>query len=534
MSKLNTGWKRWDMYLSKFVNKKINCLDIGSFTGDSTCWMLNNLCQNPYSRVYSVDTWEGSPEYNKAIEFKTIEEKFDENVKKTGQGDKNVKMKMLSVKALLKLKEFGLVIFDFIFIDASHEAKDVLSDAILSWDLLNEEGVLIFDDYEWKLLNEEYFRPKIAIDSFVAIYKNQIEVLYVGYQYIIKKISILQTQKPELSDNYKLLDKLQYFKFYNNQMIIDKDNNEEIKFKLDIVKEDEKHDKMINDIENLIKLYEKEDYLDYFKYSHKYKNISDILLQNTKLNLEEIQVISIYKILFKYIINNTNIYINRYKVSKKELEFIKDYLKLDDFYYTLSNDLTINETIYNNIIKINKKFDIIFFGLLKFNDENKKYQKIYHLFNLVSALNIQKINGSIIHLIEYHTTLITMNQIIFIFKKYYKCIRIITKYTKQYSRHYYIIFEDFIGINDNELNNINKLILNIMTNYNNDNYINSIIKNNYSNELFNEFYNNKLLNTYTYLNLLYDIYKFKDDKITNRMKQILFKKSLTNIIDYIS
>ena len=79
---LKTGWKHWDMYLSKFVGKKVNCLDIGSYTGDSTCWMLNNLCTNPYSRVFSVDTWKGSPEYTNytsEIENKLPEQEEEED-----------------------------------------------------------------------------------------------------------------------------------------------------------------------------------------------------------------------------------------------------------------------------------------------------------------------------------------------------------------------------------------------------------------------------------------------------------------------
>jgi len=531
MVKLNTGWKNWDIHLSKFVNKKINCLDIGSFKGDSTCWMLNNICQNPYSRVYSVDTWEGSPEYNSEVKFDKIEKEFDENVLKTGNSEKNVKMKMTSMNALIKLKQENLIIFDFIFIDASHEAKNVLTDAILSWEILNEEGILIFDDYKWDKLNEEYFKPKIAIDSFVSIYKNQLEVLYVGYQYIIKKINITQIKKPELAEEYKLLDKLQYFKLYENKIEINENNKDDIKFKLDIVKYDEKYLKMINNIERLINFFEEKKFLDYFEYSNKYKNISEILLKNTKLTLENITLIEKYIILSKYIKNGMNIYINRYDISEDKIEIIKKYFNINDVHYKLDNSIIKSENKYNNIIIINKKFDLIFFGLVKFTDENIKYNKIYHLFNLMSALNIQKINGTTIHLINYKAELLLMNQIIFIFKKYYRNIIFQTKPAHLYSRYYYIILEGFIGISDNELNNINKLIINIIINY--DENINSIIKNNYNNQLFNEFYNNKLLNLYNYINILYNIYKLENQKIINKMKQILFQKSLKKIINNI-
>jgi len=39
--------------------------------------------------------------------------------------------------------------FDYISIDGSHEAADVLSDAVLSWPLLKTGGLICFDDYEW-------------------------------------------------------------------------------------------------------------------------------------------------------------------------------------------------------------------------------------------------------------------------------------------------------------------------------------------------------------------------------------------------
>ena len=41
---LKTGWKYWDTYLSKYVNKKVNILEIGCYQGEATSWFLNNLC----------------------------------------------------------------------------------------------------------------------------------------------------------------------------------------------------------------------------------------------------------------------------------------------------------------------------------------------------------------------------------------------------------------------------------------------------------------------------------------------------------
>lgn len=181
---LKTGWKHWDTYLSKYVNKKVNILEIGCYQGEATSWFLNNLCKNVNSRVYAVDTWGGSAEYLNInllhfanINFSQIEKDFDKKILETRREKQVIKMKMTSYEALLQLNDKKIK-FDIIFIDASHEAKDVLTDAVLSWEILKNHGTLIFDDYEWGILNKTYYRPKIAIDSFINIFINNIEILH--------------------------------------------------------------------------------------------------------------------------------------------------------------------------------------------------------------------------------------------------------------------------------------------------------------------------------------------------------------------
>jgi len=86
------------------------------------------------------------------------------------------------------LKKLPLNTFDIIYIDGDHTAAGVLADAVLSFQLLKTDGVLIFDDYRWfeERLPEE-LRPRIAIDSFITSYRNALEVVYRGYQVFIKK-----------------------------------------------------------------------------------------------------------------------------------------------------------------------------------------------------------------------------------------------------------------------------------------------------------------------------------------------------------
>jgi predicted O-methyltransferase YrrM len=84
--------------------------------------------------------------------------------------------------------------FDFIYIDGSHQAPDVLCDAVLSFKLLKVSGVIAFDDYLWheKLPSgKDLLRcPKPAIDAFVNINFKNVHVIQAPlYQLYIRKIS---------------------------------------------------------------------------------------------------------------------------------------------------------------------------------------------------------------------------------------------------------------------------------------------------------------------------------------------------------
>ena len=69
-------------------------------------------------------------------------------------------------------------------------ASDVLSDAILSFELLKINGIIGFDDYLWKLPNTNNLltNPKIAIDSFTNIFALRSAIFRTpNHQVYIKK-----------------------------------------------------------------------------------------------------------------------------------------------------------------------------------------------------------------------------------------------------------------------------------------------------------------------------------------------------------
>tara|TARA_B110000037_G_C17110452_1_gene501650 strand:+ start:22 stop:1935 length:1914 start_codon:yes stop_codon:yes gene_type:complete len=219
---LHTGWKTWDKHLYHFQNKKNNILEIGAYKGEASSWFLTNLCNHKDSRLYAVDTWEGSPEYPENTNFKSIEEEFNKTMKDTGKKNQLIKIKNISFKALIELNQKNIK-FDIIYIDASHVSKDVLSDAVLSWNILKENGILIFDDYEWNILKKNYERPKLAIETFMKIYTTEIDILAVKRQVLLKKV------KPSVNTNqlntyYNLQESIRTYKFINFTYKIENQN----------------------------------------------------------------------------------------------------------------------------------------------------------------------------------------------------------------------------------------------------------------------------------------------------------------------
>lgn len=165
----------WEKILQRFKGKpNIHYLEIGVFEGMSAFWMLENILTHSTSTITCID-----------IFHKQIEERFYANLKKSGFEDKVTAVKGLSQDLL---KRFNDNSFDIIYTDGGHTAADVLADAVLSWPLLKEEGIIIFDDYIWK--KKEYppqLTPKIAVDAFITIYINHIEVIHQAYQVALKR-----------------------------------------------------------------------------------------------------------------------------------------------------------------------------------------------------------------------------------------------------------------------------------------------------------------------------------------------------------
>ena len=570
--KLNTGWKRWNIHLSHLVNKKLNILELGSYKGDATSWFLINLTSNPDSKVYAVDTWKGSPEYFNT-NFKEIEYIFNETIKKLNKEKQLVKMKMTTTNALLKLN-INNILFDLIFIDASHEAIDVLSDAVLSWNILKENGILIFDDYKWNKLNNYHFRPKIAIDSFIDIYKTQIKILYIGYQVIIQKKVKNEFNKPIPTKYYDLMNRLNNYKIQNNISILDQIPDKilfDLKFtnKKQIINQN--YVKLFNaknKLENKLQILNKYNDLHLFiRYMNNKKKIFDLININDKLKNK-----SLLRYIIKFLDNNLHnapieniLYVFNNKllnIKSNEINFLnishsnKHNNKI--IKYFLVKCFRIKKINYYDIKylnkSINKKIDFFIGGMEKnivIKTKSKNYEIYYYntLFNLIYyVLSIQNNNGIAIIGIFSLITEVTI-QLLWILKKYYKEIRL-TMYdtAKPNTSGNKVICIGFKGISNNELNEIYNIKKNI-NKKNKNNYIENILNINENNigkyndlkkiikkyniERFNLMKNNQqIMEDIIYFINKNDLSNIKKKNLINKILSVQIKYMIQWIVKY--
>ena len=175
----------WTHYLNELKDKpNLHFLEIGSFQGRSTVWLLENILTSDTSAITCIDTFEGSIEHTLHFQndIKNLFDIFSHNISKFKNKVNIIKDK--SQDALKKMKEQ----YDFIYVDGDHKASSVIEDAILSFPLLKKGGIMIFDDYLWFQMKKFIDNPKVAIDAFLEIYADKITILYKNHQVIIEKL----------------------------------------------------------------------------------------------------------------------------------------------------------------------------------------------------------------------------------------------------------------------------------------------------------------------------------------------------------
>ncbi|MGB8366459.1 MAG: class I SAM-dependent methyltransferase [Rhizomicrobium sp.] len=171
--------KNFERNLAQFKGTPAKFIEIGTYEGRSTVWLLDNILTHPQAQLHSIDP------YPKPL--------FFSNAKQAGVLDEATGMArgltFYASKSVEVLRQLPMNTFDFVYVDGDHSTSAALQDAVLSFALLKEGGILAFDDYLWNdWKNDKYGTTKLGIDAFMTVFRNELEVLGRGYQVWVRKV----------------------------------------------------------------------------------------------------------------------------------------------------------------------------------------------------------------------------------------------------------------------------------------------------------------------------------------------------------
>ncbi len=180
-----TDWFSWNIpvWEKLFAPVKgaanLRYLEVGVYEGRSALWMLENVLTDSTASVTGIDPFDG-PYKDRCIS----------NIEKSGASEK---VTLITGYSQLVMRELPLNSYDIIYIDGAHAKDAVMEDAVLSWRLLKDGGLLIFDDYRWagsmvsSGIDEDTDAPKLALDPFVQCFDQHFDVIHNSYQLILRK-----------------------------------------------------------------------------------------------------------------------------------------------------------------------------------------------------------------------------------------------------------------------------------------------------------------------------------------------------------
>ena len=163
-------------------------LEIGSFEGRSTVWIMENMMQDG-DEIHCVDTWEGGEEHSEE-DMDSVYGRFTHNMQLL-QAKQALGLSVCMGTSTQELAHWLIEEpdqyphFDFIYIDGSHQAHQVLRDAVNADAHLRAGGILAFDDYRWGSHLRD--TPAPAIDAFLRCFEGRYELLDLGLQVWVRK-----------------------------------------------------------------------------------------------------------------------------------------------------------------------------------------------------------------------------------------------------------------------------------------------------------------------------------------------------------
>jgi predicted O-methyltransferase YrrM len=171
----------WERVLAPLIGKPVQALEIGVFEGRSSVWLLEHVLTHVDSTLTWIDTFQGGSDHV-GMNLTGLETRFRANTVPFGKRVNGHVGRSQDV-----LRTISGERFDLVYIDGSHEAPDVLTDAVLAWPLLKPGGLMGFDDYGWRGPPEPQRCPALAVDAFLDVMRGCHSELHRGYQVWVQK-----------------------------------------------------------------------------------------------------------------------------------------------------------------------------------------------------------------------------------------------------------------------------------------------------------------------------------------------------------
>tara|TARA_R110002020_G_scaffold94777_1_gene227755 strand:- start:1121 stop:1648 length:528 start_codon:yes stop_codon:yes gene_type:complete len=165
---LTSSLKNWLSQADEHLRQRCNLiLEIGSYEGMSSTYLLDTLCNHKDSKMICVDPF-----------IMCNKDNFIHNTNLSKNKDKLTLHEITSDEYFKNCKYD----FDLIYIDGDHTIPFLQRDLKNSWIFLKKGGIIWFDDY---LGGHGDFAMKRAVDETICQW--DYDVIHSGYQLAIRK-----------------------------------------------------------------------------------------------------------------------------------------------------------------------------------------------------------------------------------------------------------------------------------------------------------------------------------------------------------
>ena len=165
----------WSEHLKPLMGQPINVLEVGTYQGMSSCWLLDRVLTHQDSKLTCIDN--------------TFEQKFKDNIAKTGAASKVILLEGNTHPLMAQCQpgSFDLINLQDRVRSSQHSEKN----AQLAWKLLKSGGLIVFSYYGWRNPQDPQEDPRVGIDRWLKSVQDQFEPVHLSpaiFQLIVRKL----------------------------------------------------------------------------------------------------------------------------------------------------------------------------------------------------------------------------------------------------------------------------------------------------------------------------------------------------------